>query len=67
MYFHCLFLFVVLLQETFEKNGASKFWPHFDAYRNVAALGMNMDPVRTCDDVTLFFVANLTIRLFIKY
>ncbi|XP_057494205.1 anaphase-promoting complex subunit 2-like [Actinidia eriantha] len=38
--------FIGYLEETFEKNGASKFWRHFDAYRNVAALGMNMDPIQ---------------------
>ena len=27
-----------ILQETFEKNGASNFWRHFDAYCNVALL-----------------------------
>ncbi|GFY88470.1 anaphase-promoting complex/cyclosome 2 [Actinidia rufa] len=41
--------FIGYLEETFEKNGASKFWQHFDAYRNVAALGMNMDPAKVHD------------------
>lgn len=30
--------FLRALEENFEKNGASKFWRHFDAYSNVALL-----------------------------
>ncbi|KAE8023227.1 hypothetical protein FH972_008953 [Carpinus fangiana] len=30
--------FLRALEEAFEKNGASKFWRHFDAYSNVALL-----------------------------
>ncbi|XP_059648823.1 anaphase-promoting complex subunit 2 [Cornus florida] len=37
--------FLRSLEETFEKNGVPKFWRHFDAYSNVAALEMN-DPVQ---------------------
>ncbi|CAL5428806.1 unnamed protein product [Camellia sinensis] len=37
--------FFCSLEENFEKNGASKFWQHFDAYSDVAALEMSMDPV----------------------
>ncbi|KAK9277366.1 hypothetical protein L1049_006908 [Liquidambar formosana] len=33
--------FLRSLEETFEKNGASKFWHHFDAYSNVTALEKN--------------------------
>ncbi|KAH7866289.1 hypothetical protein Vadar_018310 [Vaccinium darrowii] len=36
--------FTGFLEETFEKNGASKFWEHFDAYSNVATREMSMDP-----------------------
>ncbi|KAG5527670.1 hypothetical protein RHGRI_028561 [Rhododendron griersonianum] len=35
--------FAGFLEETFEKNGASKFWEHFDVYSNVAAREMIMD------------------------
>ncbi|KAL6983461.1 hypothetical protein U1Q18_016847 [Sarracenia purpurea var. burkii] len=35
--------FLGSLEETFERNGALKFWQHFDAYKNVADLEMNMD------------------------
>ncbi|XP_028062279.1 anaphase-promoting complex subunit 2 isoform X2 [Camellia sinensis] len=37
--------FFCSLEENFEKNGASKFWQHFDAYSDVAALEMSMDPI----------------------
>ena len=40
---------VVVLQNTFEKNGASKFWRHFDPYSNVAVLEIDKDPVRLCN------------------
>ncbi|KAF8399508.1 hypothetical protein HHK36_015375 [Tetracentron sinense] len=33
--------FLRALEETFEKNGASKFWQQFDAYSDVAILEMN--------------------------
>ncbi|THG17597.1 hypothetical protein TEA_023680 [Camellia sinensis var. sinensis] len=39
--------FFCSLEENFEKNGASKFWQHFDAYSDVAALEMSMDPILT--------------------
>ncbi|KAH7845369.1 hypothetical protein Vadar_001272 [Vaccinium darrowii] len=38
--------FAGFLEETFEKNGASKFWEHFDVLSNVAALEMCMDPIK---------------------
>ncbi|XP_058187692.1 anaphase-promoting complex subunit 2-like isoform X2 [Rhododendron vialii] len=38
--------FAGLLEETFEKNGASKFWEHFDVYSNVAAREMIMDRIQ---------------------
>ncbi|XP_042978465.1 anaphase-promoting complex subunit 2 isoform X2 [Carya illinoinensis] len=37
--------FLRALEETFEKNGASKFWRHFDAYSNVAILSKNKHPI----------------------
>ncbi|GMP93967.1 hypothetical protein CsSME_00043591 [Camellia sinensis var. sinensis] len=37
--------FFCSLEENFEKNGASKFWQHFDAYSDVAALEISMDPI----------------------
>lgn len=30
-------------QETFERNGASRFWRHFDPYSRVAGLNKNDD------------------------
>ncbi|XP_022889584.1 anaphase-promoting complex subunit 2 [Olea europaea var. sylvestris] len=33
--------FLGSLEETFEKNGASRFWRHFDAYGDLAVLEMN--------------------------
>ncbi|KAL3823960.1 hypothetical protein ACJIZ3_019989 [Penstemon smallii] len=33
--------FLCSMEETFEKNGASKFWKHFDAYTNPAVLEMD--------------------------
>ncbi|KAH7847253.1 hypothetical protein Vadar_023762 [Vaccinium darrowii] len=38
--------FAGFLEETFEKNGASKFWEHFDVLSNVASLEMCMDPIQ---------------------
>ncbi|RDX79028.1 Anaphase-promoting complex subunit 2, partial [Mucuna pruriens] len=35
--------FLRLLEETFERNGASRFWRHFDPYSHVAALNKNDD------------------------
>lgn len=37
--------FLGSIQEMFEKNGSSKFWQHFDAYSNVAAVGVDNDLV----------------------
>ncbi|KAG2707101.1 hypothetical protein I3843_05G120800 [Carya illinoinensis] len=37
--------FRTIVQETFVKNGASKFWRHFDAYSNVAILSKNKHPI----------------------
>ncbi|KAG6670702.1 hypothetical protein I3843_Q044300 [Carya illinoinensis] len=37
--------FLRALEETFVKNGASKFWRHFDAYSNVAILSKNKHPI----------------------
>nr|GME18442.1 anaphase-promoting complex subunit 2 [Ipomoea batatas] len=37
--------FLHSVQKTFEENGASRFWRHFDPYRNVAALEMTNDPI----------------------
>ncbi|KAI8535246.1 hypothetical protein RHMOL_Rhmol10G0158800 [Rhododendron molle] len=45
--------FAGFLEETFEKNGASKFWEHFDAYNNVASREMSVDPVCTIDNFTM--------------
>ncbi|XP_058186969.1 uncharacterized protein LOC131303924 [Rhododendron vialii] len=45
--------FAGFLEETFEKNGASKFWEHFDAYNNAAAQEMIMDPVCTFENFTM--------------
>ena len=36
----------VLLQETFERNGAKRFWRHFDAYTHVEVMEMSKSPVR---------------------
>ncbi|KAJ4972980.1 hypothetical protein NE237_006154 [Protea cynaroides] len=33
--------FLCALEKTFEKNGSSKFWRHFEAYGDVAMLDMN--------------------------
>ncbi|KAB1208114.1 Anaphase-promoting complex subunit 2 [Morella rubra] len=41
--------FLRALQETFEKNGASKFWRHFDAYSNVALLSKQRPPTQICE------------------
>ncbi|XP_014494749.1 anaphase-promoting complex subunit 2 [Vigna radiata var. radiata] len=35
--------FLRVLEETFERNGASKFWRHFDPYSHVAGLNKNDD------------------------
>ncbi|KAG5009618.1 hypothetical protein JHK82_018241 [Glycine max] len=35
--------FFRLLEETFERNGASRFWRHFDPYSRVAGLNKNDD------------------------
>ncbi|KAL2333269.1 hypothetical protein Fmac_014482 [Flemingia macrophylla] len=35
--------FLRLLEETFERNGASRFWRHFDPYARVAGLSKNDD------------------------
>lgn len=64
MFFSCIcwtsnnFIFIdfdtgCFVQETFEKNGASKFWQHFDVYSNVAAREMIMDRVCTFDNFTM--------------
>ncbi|KAJ9174255.1 hypothetical protein P3X46_017299 [Hevea brasiliensis] len=37
--------FLKSLEETFEKNGSSKFWQHFDAYSNIATLGKHETPI----------------------
>lgn len=37
--------FFIALQETFEKKGVAKFWQHFDAYINLAALRNRSNPV----------------------
>lgn len=38
--------FLRSIQEIFEKNGAIRFWRHFEPYRNVAALEVNNDPMQ---------------------
>uniref|UniRef100_A0A5B7AKH4 Anaphase-promoting complex subunit 2 n=1 Tax=Davidia involucrata TaxID=16924 RepID=A0A5B7AKH4_DAVIN len=38
--------FLRSLEETFEKNGAAKFWRHFDAFSNLVALEMNKDTIQ---------------------
>ncbi|KAA8529398.1 hypothetical protein F0562_033803 [Nyssa sinensis] len=38
--------FLRSLEETFEKNGAAKFWRQFDAYSNPVSLEMNEDPIQ---------------------
>ncbi|BAT86021.1 hypothetical protein LR48_Vigan03g256900 [Vigna angularis] len=35
--------FLRVLEETFERNGASRFWRHFDPYSHVAGLNKNDD------------------------
>ncbi|KAG5528895.1 hypothetical protein RHGRI_029524 [Rhododendron griersonianum] len=45
--------FAGFLEETFEKNGASKFWEHFDAYNNVAGREMSVDSGCTIDNFTM--------------
>ncbi|MED6200021.1 hypothetical protein PIB30_081268 [Stylosanthes scabra] len=35
--------FLRVLEETFERNGASRFWRHFEPYSNVADLNKNDD------------------------
>lgn len=40
-----VFLGIIMVQEVFEKNAATRFWRHFEPYRNVASLEINNDPV----------------------
>ncbi|RVW32041.1 Anaphase-promoting complex subunit 2 [Vitis vinifera] len=38
--------FLRSLEETFERNGATRFWRHFDAYTHVEVMEMSKSPVR---------------------
>ncbi|XP_027096892.1 anaphase-promoting complex subunit 2 isoform X1 [Coffea arabica] len=38
--------FLRSVEEIFEKNGATRFWSHFEPYSNVAALEINDDPIQ---------------------
>ncbi|RVW84122.1 Anaphase-promoting complex subunit 2 [Vitis vinifera] len=38
--------FLRSLEETFERNGAKRFWRHFDAYTHVEVMEMSKSPVR---------------------
>lgn len=38
--------FLRSLEETFERNGASRFWRHFDAYTHVEVMEMSKSPIQ---------------------
>ncbi|XAR65216.1 hypothetical protein NMG60_11009256 [Bertholletia excelsa] len=38
--------FLGSLEETFEKNGASKFWKNFDEYSDIVALDLSTNPIQ---------------------
>ena len=43
-------------QETFARNGASRFWRHFEPYSNVAGLNKNDDlDVSICGNYAVSF------------
>ncbi|RZC02484.1 Peptidyl-prolyl cis-trans isomerase FKBP62 [Glycine soja] len=58
--------FFRLLEETFERNGASRFWRHFDPYSRVAGLNKNDDldvSVFQIDTNCLLVVTDVNVNL----
>ncbi|XP_034696218.1 anaphase-promoting complex subunit 2 isoform X1 [Vitis riparia] len=41
--------FLRSLEETFERNGATRFWRHFDAYTHVEVMEMSKSPSHECE------------------
>lgn len=59
--------FLRSIQEIFEKNGAAKFWRHFDSYKNVAAFGTSDKYIQEAEIQKVLYKALEEISLVKQY